>query len=434
VDAVVFDGNGMGVEFFDLAEVVSEEGRASLEKAFERDGVHVRVPGLSLRQVEEVRQLLELEAPAPDEPTGRVEELHRELWKATPRPLGTYSLMAVSVVVFAAMLLRGASPLEPAFQTLVRWGGDYAPFTLNGEWWRLFTSLFVHVGLFHLVVNLWALRDLGPLVERLLGTAGFLAIALVSGLAGSVACVAWYKDRVNVGTSGAIFGLFGALLGILLLSRRAVAKELLRQLRWSGLVFLGANIFFGVRRDGVEHPANIAGAAAGLLGGLVLGWRLTPGQAARRALAAAAFAAVACLALGVTVWFLPRPPKDYGKFRVAFAEFEEVQHRVLTLDREGRQRVQNKELTEDKFADLIEKDILPPWRDALHRLTEIQQPPPRYQQAFPVLVEYLRAHEQSWDLLVRAIRAKNQSLADDSGRERERANQKAQEFRQLQSD
>ncbi len=79
-----------------------------------------------------------------------------------------------------------------------------------GQTWRLFTAMFIHIGVFHLLVNLYALYALGPLVEGYFGHARFLAIYLVGGLFGSLASYA-FSDAVSAGASGAIFGLAGAI-------------------------------------------------------------------------------------------------------------------------------------------------------------------------------------------------------------------------------
>src|SRR6185312_4256617 len=83
----------------------------------------------------------------------------------TPRV--TYVLLALNIGVFVLTVLGGAALVDSNGAVLVRWGTNYGPLTLSGEWWRLFTCMFLHFGLLHLAFNMWALWDLGQLTEKL---------------------------------------------------------------------------------------------------------------------------------------------------------------------------------------------------------------------------------------------------------------------------
>ena len=102
---------------------------------------------------------------------------------------------------------------------LILFGAKYNPLILEGEWWRLITPMFLHIGLIHLVMNSFALYYLGTAVERIYGRYRFLFIYLFAGFAGTLASFLFSPDSISAGASGGIFGLFGALLffGILLI-------------------------------------------------------------------------------------------------------------------------------------------------------------------------------------------------------------------------
>src|ERR1700730_12350656 len=119
----------------------------------------------------------------------------------------TISLIALNLLVFAAMVLRGVSPLAPTPQQAIAFGADYGPRTLNGEWWRLLASMFVHFGVIHLGLNMWCLWNLGRAAERLLGRFSYLLAYIVSGMFGSIASVYWHPLAAGAGASGAILGL-----------------------------------------------------------------------------------------------------------------------------------------------------------------------------------------------------------------------------------
>nr|WP_054752968.1 rhomboid family intramembrane serine protease [Piscibacillus salipiscarius] len=90
-------------------------------------------------------------------------------------------------------------------------GLKFNPFIAQGEYWRIITSMFLHIGLIHLLMNMIALYYLGEVTEKIYGTKRFLVIYFIAGIFGSIASFAT-NDSVSAGASGAIFGLFGALL------------------------------------------------------------------------------------------------------------------------------------------------------------------------------------------------------------------------------
>src|SRR5688572_25374045 len=114
-------------------------------------------------------------------------------------PWVTIALAVANVAVFVWELSRGADAMEPTAQWMAEHGGNFGPVTLDGEQWRLLTSMFLHYGVLHIVMNMIGLLDGGRHVERMYGRAGFVAIYLVSGLAASLAT----SLRANVVSAGA---------------------------------------------------------------------------------------------------------------------------------------------------------------------------------------------------------------------------------------
>ena len=142
-------------------------------------------------------------------------EFARRLYATTPRAPVTPALIAINVSVFLIMLAMGMALFGGKADTYLRFGANFAPLTTGGEWWRLLTCTVVHAGVLHLAFNMWALWDSGQLTERLFGSAWFTAIYLFAGVGGSLASMLWQPAAVSVGASGAIFGVFGALLAYL---------------------------------------------------------------------------------------------------------------------------------------------------------------------------------------------------------------------------
>ena len=147
----------------------------------------------------------------------------------------------------------------------------FGPYIANGEYWRLFTAMFLHVGILHLAFNGFSLLIFGRLVERAYGHARFLTIYILAGLLGSVASYMLNSIAIAAGASGAIFGVLGALIAYFLIQRRLFGKMGQRNLM--GVLFLAAiNLFYGFATPGIDNWAHLGGFA----GGFVLGLPLAP--------------------------------------------------------------------------------------------------------------------------------------------------------------
>jgi rhomboid protease GluP len=183
------------------------------------------------------------------------------------RPIVTWILLAIILVVFAAETVAGGSTDT---EVLVRLGAKVTPLIAAGEYWRLLTSMFLHIGLMHLAFNAYALIILGTELERLYGPGRFLAIYLLAGLFGSLASYA-FSYSLAAGASGAIFGLIGALAAFFLVHRERLGAY--GRTRLANIAFLIAvNLFFGFTQTGIDNLAHIGG----LLSGFALGWALVP--------------------------------------------------------------------------------------------------------------------------------------------------------------
>jgi len=194
------------------------------------------------------------------------------------QPLVTHAVIGLCAALFAVMLLSGVSLFHPTSAQLLRWGANFGPFTLAGQWWRLLASIFLHIGIVHLLLNMWCLWNLGALAECIWGHTKFAALYLFAGLMGGLVSVAWHPFVVGAGASGAIFGVAGALIIRFTIPARergahsglpippAARKGMLGSL----LGFAGYNLVYGFLQPGIDNAAHIGGLAAGLLMGLLL--------------------------------------------------------------------------------------------------------------------------------------------------------------------
>ena len=164
--------------------------------------------------------------------------------------LVTQFIFGINVAVFIGMLLSGASLMAPTGADLLAWGANFGPYTLNGDWWRLLTSCFVHIGLIHIAFNMWCLWSLGGLAERLYGHYTFACVYLLCGVAGSLGSLWWHRmPMLSAGASGAIFGIAGAVIASIKLgefSSAVMAQSTMRSL----IAFVGYNVVFGMISGG----------------------------------------------------------------------------------------------------------------------------------------------------------------------------------------
>jgi membrane associated rhomboid family serine protease len=125
-------------------------------------------------------------------------------------------LIAVLVINVAMMIAEivvnggfSGSWLGFSTDTLLELGGLYPPEVRKGQVWRLFTAMFLHIGLLHLLTNAVALALIGTIAERNLGSARFVIVYIISGISGNITSIAFNEEQLLVGASGAIFGLLG---------------------------------------------------------------------------------------------------------------------------------------------------------------------------------------------------------------------------------
>jgi rhomboid protease GluP len=182
----------------------------------------------------------------------------------------TLALIGVNALIFAVMVLRGVSFWEPTPQQGIAFGADFGPLTLNGQWWRLVTSMFVHFGIVHIGLNMWCLWNLGRAAERLLGLFSYLFAYFAAGIFGSIASVYWHPLAVGAGASGAIFGLSGVLVSFVYLKKTPAHLQINKKMLSSLGTFVAYNLIFGAAIPGISNAAHLGGLVMGLAVGVLL--------------------------------------------------------------------------------------------------------------------------------------------------------------------
>jgi rhomboid protease GluP len=229
-------------------------------------------------------------SPPPPQPVRKP----RPSWAVAP---ATYLLLGINCAVFVAMVARGLSIWAPAPGQLMLWGANNAGSVLiNDQWWRIVTAMFVHVGILHLATNMWCLWNLGLLAEPVMGSAGVLAVYILTGAAGNLLSTfrGWYLfhhvwdtyhaagavDPTQIfpsgaGASGAVFGIAGALIVLLKSHRLPVPPVELKKLRRSVIYFAVLNLVLGLSISAgtyfigsgisIDNMAHLGGCTCGLL-------------------------------------------------------------------------------------------------------------------------------------------------------------------------
>lgn len=184
----------------------------------------------------------------------------------------TTLLLGINVAVFIGMVLTGGFSGAMNFSTsqAIQWGGNASPLTLSGDYWRLVTAGFVHGGLLHIAFNMWCLWSLGQLSERLFGSWITFAVYILTGVGGSLFSTAIHPLQTEVGASGAIFGIAGAIISGVKFGNVSVGPGQRRAIMSSMVFFVGINLFLGAAIPGIDNMCHLGGLVSGLIFGVPL--------------------------------------------------------------------------------------------------------------------------------------------------------------------
>ena len=181
------------------------------------------------------------------------------------KPTATYSLILICILIFILMYILGNGSEDT--YTLLKFGANLDALTKNGQYYRLFTSMFLHIGIIHLLCNMYSLYIIGREVEIVFTKKKYLIIYLLSGIAGSILSLAFNHNTVCAGASGAIFGLLGALLYFGYYYRVYLGASVTRSI----LPVVIINLIIGFASTGIDNAAHIGGLVGGILIAMAVG-------------------------------------------------------------------------------------------------------------------------------------------------------------------
>jgi rhomboid protease GluP len=351
------------------------------------------------------------------------------------RPLITPALLILNCAVFALTVYAGAGLIQANGAVLVQWGTNYGPRTLDGESWRLFTSMFLHFGLLHLALNMWALWGVGQLTEKLYGSAYFLVLYVFAGLSGSLASLYWHPNLNSAGASGAIFGVIGGLLAFMVNPKTRIPPSVARGHLKSAGVFVVYNLFNGFAHAGIDNAAHVGG----LLGGFAMGWVLARpvGIEARQnplpRLVGGTLLGIGLLAVLSWSLFHPSPTVAAERnFRHQFQLFADQEEKAIAAQHALDQLESSKSVTHREWGRRVAAEIIPEWQAAEDQISLVKLP--AESRLFPLrvaLLEYLDQKRQALELLSNAARYNNSEELQRGTEVANSNNAKAQEIKAL---
>lgn len=355
----------------------------------------------------------------------RVETFREALFSLTPSIHVTPAIVAITVGYFILMSINGVAPMSPKVADILAWGGNFGPYTLSGEWWRLASCMFVHIGILHIAFNMWVLWDIGQLVERLVGPVGFLILYVVTGVGGSIASLVWNVNVVSAGASGAVFGVFGAFMSFVMLRSDTVPKEVLSSLRNSGMMFLGFNLLIGFSMKGIDMAAHLGGLGLGVLCGVVMSQPIINDPAILRGrLWRNLVVLLGGAGLLVGSWGLLLRP------HVPQAQVSQILSKSIgALARaERKMEALNKRLREKKiksavYDQQVEKRVLPAWEHATKQLLtlKVKRFHPKAREVHALLLRYATMHRDSLRLWVKGGKTGNVKFRMEANKKRKAA-------------
>lgn len=268
-------------------------------------------------------------------------------------------LIWLNVFVYLAMVLGGTDWLLPQSADLMAWGANFRPLTLNGEWWRLLTCCFVHIGILHLVFNMYALFYIGSILEAILGRAAFLTAYLLTGIVASLFSLAWHEYVVSAGASGAIFGMYGVFLALLTsdLIEKSVRKPLLSSIG----VFVLYNLLYGMR-SGVDNAAHIGGLLSGLITGFALLSAIRSGTEKTIRVVLLMLSLFVMVSAVAAMYYIPNHWKTY----------EQMMEKIGAREREAISVMEHREASQKLFMKTIRKKGIANWYANIRDLDKMQ--------------------------------------------------------------
>lgn len=333
----------------------------------------------------------------------------------------TPALVGLNVVVYALMV-SSADAINSS-DTLIAWGGSFGPRTTNGEWWRLATTLFVHVSALHLFVDVAGLLAVGLVLERLVGPLPFAVVYAASGLSSTALGLEASPTGVTVGASGAIFGLYGLMLTVAARSvlHRSMVKipfAVARYVAPAAMLFALYSLATIWVASGPELSALVIGCLSGLLVGRGIGEQRAP------AMLSVPIAAGALAMVVVTV----QPLNGMTDVRPEMLRLVAEEHEMAARYQRATKQFLGGHITADALAAVIDREILPRMKVQRVRVAALQHVPVEQQPLLTAANKYLDQRDESWRARAKGLSIGSERLLKQAERSEIAANETLREL------
>ena len=329
----------------------------------------------------------------------------------------TYGIIALNVLVFIAMAASGISILQPTGLDVIKWGANFSPLTLSGDWWRLITCVFVHIGIIHILFNMYALYMVGIYLEPMLGKTKYIVAYLCTGIFASLTSLWWHKTPIaSAGASGAIFGMYGVFLALLI--SNLIPKQIRDGLLKSIAIFIGYNLIYGMK-SGVDNSAHVGGLFSGFAIGC--GYLLTMKKEQDGKKTPAILLAVSAITIIAAYLYLQNNKigaeernatteavneskyKDGQKFLDGLNSFSEMEEKALTPFRDTAQ------LMDASLIKRLDENSLPEWDRAEQLVNEMKSydVSENSKKKIELLAQYIQLRKQQIEVFRKYVLEKN---------------------------
>lgn len=313
-------------------------------------------------------------------------------------------LVYFQLIIFISMVLfAGVDVLKPSSEALTAWGGNLKTLTLNGEWWRIFTSIFLHLGLVHLLLNTFVLLVIGALLEPLIGRWPFLLAYVLAGVAGSVAGLWENELYVGIGASSAIFGLYGVFIALLITGNS--------RLKESGIIFLFSTlafILYNLAYD-IEEGVNNAAHAGGLLSGIAIGFLLYPSLKNHEysSIRTTNLGLILLLFCGIFYFSFGRIPDGIARYATTMSLFHANEKRALAvLENRGK-------LHKAEFRRQLRSESTKLWNENMELIDGLDRLPEPYATRAADLRKYCELRKKECRLIITSINEQTDEYEDE---------------------
>lgn len=313
-------------------------------------------------------------------------------------------IVNVNILIFVLMAISGVDIILPDNVSLINWGANFRPTTLDGQWWRLLTSCFIHIGVVHILMNLYGLIYIGLLLEPQLGKVSFISAYILSGLGGSAASLYWHELTISAGASGAIFGMYGVFLAML--TTNLIEKSARGTLLTSILFFVGYNLLNGLK-GGIDNAAHIGG----LVTGIIIGYSFYPSLSKPQELNLKYLTVSLLIVLVLSTSFIVynQTPNDIGEYEKKMKIFISLESKALEVyHKDGN--VSNDELLRE-----IKDRGIYYWKESIKVINEADKLnlPEDLHTKNKKLIDYCELRIKCYQLLYKAIEEDTDKYQND---------------------